>query len=62
MDAINFNEKLSQDNPFSLSLSLSFANTWTELLEIQNAIQDKDVKLLLERSISTLSSTSGEKS
>lgn len=34
----------------------------TELLALQNVIQDKDVKALLERSISTLSSTVGEKS
>lgn len=33
-----------------------------ELLAIQNAIQDKEVKALLERSISTISGNSGDKS
>lgn len=36
--------------------------TLAELLEIQNAIKDEDVKLLLEHSISTTSSSNNEKS
>jgi hypothetical protein len=43
------------------SLNLTFSLP-TELLALQNVIQDKDVKALLERSISTLSSNVGEKS
>lgn len=34
----------------------------TELLAIQNAIQDKELKAILERSISTISGNSGDKS
>lgn len=36
--------------------------SFSELLAIQNAIQDKEVKAILERSISTMSATSGDKS
>lgn len=46
----------------AINWSLNRFIPFAELLAIQNAIQDKEVKAILERSISTISGNSGDKS